>query len=848
MNRKALGLFIMGLMLFSVFVVAKPASAATPNNELKIAQLASTGALFMGVFNPAPGGGLTDVYTLRVWQFLNDPALISGPDGVPHNYRCQVVKVDRNVQVPNDAIIYNSTKKQWVAAYSGKTAKSAVTYKCGLGDWHDGQKMTLADIMFGIAMDFEWTTQDGKNDPYYDSTWDSWAGDTVRSVMGVKVSQLTDDYVTITLYQDYDFPINDMYTASNYVPYASIPWQLYYTMSEMVAHGVNGKPFSWSTQPQNGFQIDMIAPDQMPYFKAEAQKLEGQGLPVYLSTLQPWFHQWGIDPTKAGLTADAAKAGFTAMIQWIDKHNNAIISNGPYYLDTYKPSSMYLKLVKFTGKRVNFMDKTVTLPDGTKKTVPFNANFDVIEVYGITNENTAILEVAKGNYDMFWYEEPGYKFTGVLTQGYGGKIQLIKSIGVFWSMVFNPVHDDNNPYLITVGDKVYFNPFAIREVRYAMNWLISRNFIVQNILKGSGGPMYGTPTSGSVVPYQNAKIVAQALGMSAQGDENYALKLIDDALNKAAKSPYLKGHTLVKKDGKWLFDGQPIQINIIARIEDDRLSEGQYIGTLVDKAGFKANVLQWDRKKAVHTVYITDPKSYEWNMYTEGWVASAYALYPTSSVIQYDVWYAPGVVGWMYTPETTVADLLKQVGNGDVNAGAQKLGLKYYTGSNLQPILNWTNTQIGPLMYNNKLTYNNKTYSITTENQFWDLYKLGEGMLMMDALRVFTVEQWNFFEVSKSVNVGIADPLTGLASTMAIRSLSKAQPTPTTTSSTSSPSTSSTSSPSPTSTTSPSSTPTTTSPSPTSTPSGGGTSTTTWVIVGLVIIAIIGGAWYYMKK
>jgi len=273
-----------------------------------------------------------------------------------------------------------------------------------------------------------------------------------------------------------------------------------------------------------------------------------------------------------------------------------------------------------------------------------------------------------------------------------------------------------------------------------------------------------------------------------------------------------------------------------------------YIGTLVDKAGFKANVLQWDRKKAVHTVYITDPKSYEWNMYTEGWVASAYALYPTSSVIQYDVWYAPGVVGWMYTPETTVADLLKQVGNGDVNAGAQKLGLKYYTGSNLQPILNWTNTQIGPLMYNNKLTYNNKTYSITTENQFWDLYKLGEGMLMMDALRVFTVEQWNFFEVSKSVNVGIADPLTGLASTMAIRSLSKAQPTPTTTSSTSSPSTSSTSSPSPTSTTSPSSTPTTTSPSPTSTPSGGGTSTTTWVIVGLVIIAIIGGAWYYMKK
>ncbi len=785
MNKKIFSLFIIGLMVFSVFVVVKPASAATPSNELKIAQLASTGALFMGVFNPAPGGGLTDVYTVRVWQFVNDPALISGPDGVPHNYRCQVVKVERNVQVPNDAVIYNSTAKKWDAVYKTETAKSAVTYKCGLGEWHDGHKMTLADIMFGIAMDFEWTTQDYENDTYYDETWDSWAGDTVRSVMGVKVNELTDDYVTITLYQDYDFPINDMYTASNYVPYASIPWQLYYTMSEMVAHGVNGKKFSWSTQPQNGYQIDMISPDQMSYFKTEAQNLENQGLPAYLSTLTQWLNNWGIDPAKAGFTTDAAKAGFTSMIQWINKHNNAVISNGPYYLDTYKPSSMYLKLLKFTGKRVNFKDETVTYIEGNEtvtRPIPFDANFKMIEVHGITNEDTAILEVAKGNYDLYWYEEPGYKFTGILAQGYGGNIRLIKTIGVFWSLVFNPVHDDNNPYLITVGDKVYFNPFAIREVRYAMNWLISRNFIIQNILKGSGGPMYGTPTSGSVIPYQNVNTVANALGMSAQGDKSYALKIIDEALNKTAKSPYLANHTLVKQNGKWLFDGEPIEIKIIARTEDDRLSEGQYVGTLIEEAGFKANVLQWDRKKAVHTVYITDPKTYQWNIYTEGWVASAYSLYPTSSVIQYDVWYAPGVVGWSYTPETTVEDLLKKVGNGDVNTGAQKLGLKYYTGDKLQEILKWTNTQIGPLMYNNKLEYNNKTYSVSTKDQFWDLYKLGEGMLMMDALRVFTVEQWNFFEVSKSVNIGITDPLTGLASTMAVRSLSKPQPTSSTTS------------------------------------------------------------------
>lgn len=60
------------------------------------------------------------------------------------------------------------------------------------------------------------------------------------------------------------------------------------------------------------------------------------------------------------------------------------------------------------------------------------------------------------------------------------------NIGGFWDMVWNPVHDKDNPYLVTVGDKKYFNPFAIREIRFALEYLINRNYIVQNILQGSG--------------------------------------------------------------------------------------------------------------------------------------------------------------------------------------------------------------------------------------------------------------------------------------------------------------------------------------------------------------------------
>ena len=132
MNRKALSLFVMGLMLFSVFLVAKPASAQTvQGDKLKIVYLAAQGSLFMGVFNPSPSG-MTDVYTHRIWHFLNDPAVVTGSDVQYHSYRCQLVDVKYNVQVPSGAVVWNGTQKKWVSPNTGKIAKSAVTCKSTL--------------------------------------------------------------------------------------------------------------------------------------------------------------------------------------------------------------------------------------------------------------------------------------------------------------------------------------------------------------------------------------------------------------------------------------------------------------------------------------------------------------------------------------------------------------------------------------------------------------------------------------------------------------------------------------------------------------------------------------------
>ena len=807
MNRKSLGLLVMGLMLFSVFFVVKPVNAETYTNPagiqiskeivtingtkyvitnttvtldqdkefwdvykisaalhllqspriyvaenwnfllagkdikvtvrdpiaglsylatrsiqpatsgkkvLKVIQhTPSAGSLFMGVWNPSPDG-FSDTYSMHVWYFLHDYSFAYGnaPNGLPAPYKCTVVDFKRDVTVPADAVIYNDTLHKWVAAYAGKKAKSMVIFKCGLGQWHDGQKITAADYFYSIAMDFEWAHAAGKNDPFYDADWESQVSDALQVLRGFKLEKVTDNYIEIAMYQDYDFPLNDLVAATGmYVPGAAFPWEDFNIMTWMVGlsqqnQTIDGKYFSWSTSGGNTYQVDMINPDQMPYFEKAAHLVmadDNKLLPVWLTSLEPWLNKWGISPEQAGISKDIAKAGTQAVIDWISKHDNAVISDGPYYLDYYDAKNLKLVMKKFDGKRVLFPGKIPTSgePNAPMVDAPTQAYFDEVDFYGTSNDDTAMLAVAKGEYDLFFYEMPGSKVKPIYQQ-YSDSLQLIKTVGIWWSLALNPVHDKDNPYLITVNNKTYFNPFAIREVRYAMNWLISRNYIVNTFLGGSGAPMYGPETSGAVVPYLTILSAAKALGIGPQGDENYALKLINDAMEKAAKSPYLKGHTLKKVNGVWEFDGKPIVITGIIRSDDPgRENLGNYFASQLQKAGFKVDKKLLSGGKAIPIVYYTTPYSFQWNYYTEGWGAGGYSRYPLGDYWWVDYAWAPTPAGgFTMKNNLTLEYLLKTLGNGNIQLGIQKLGLQYFnTVEKIKPLLDWTGYDFDMLGY-----------------------------------------------------------------------------------------------------------------------------------------------------
>lgn len=244
-------------------------------------------------------------------------------------------------------------------------------------------------------------------------------------------------------------------------------------------------------------------------------------------------------------------------------------------------------------------------------------------IYDVRMDQTiAIKDTAEGKSDVF--------FTGLNTKTYKGiqqsdmdKLVTYSVPSGSWSLLLNPI-PNKAPYTFqTKAGKTVFNPLAIREVRYALNWLIDRKKIVDEILLGAGDPAITAQTPGQPGTYK-FNLVPAKLGMSARGNEKKALADIEAALKEAAELPENKGK-LVKSGQFWTYSGEPITVKFIIRVDDPtgRLLEGRYIADQIEKAGIKVERLEYDRSKASKLAYNGDPADWEWSMYTEGWGAGA---------------------------------------------------------------------------------------------------------------------------------------------------------------------------------------------------------------------------------
>ncbi len=241
-----------------------------PDKHLKIAQFASTGAMFMSAFNPV--GGLSDVYSVRVWNLIRDYGATTNFDGiVAPPYRCKWQLERGEFKVPDDAVIYNQTQG-WIAANAGKTARVKVKVSCDFGEWHNGVKGNIDDLKYYVAFLYTWAYKDGADDPYYDESLGGTAG-TLQNILGW---QWTDDgYVA---YGTYEHPLADDMTAGFYVFYPTLPWELYWAMGELVAnskkYGID-KTYSFSSGAEGVLWLDLLTKEHVDDLAKVMMKISG---------------------------------------------------------------------------------------------------------------------------------------------------------------------------------------------------------------------------------------------------------------------------------------------------------------------------------------------------------------------------------------------------------------------------------------------------------------------------------------------------------------------------------------------------------------------------------------------
>ena len=120
------------------------------------------------------------------------------------------------------------------------------------------------------------------------------------------------------------------------------------------------------------------------------------------------------------------------------------------------------------------------------------------------------------------------------------------------------------------------NPFHVPEIREALNWLIDRRHVAEEIYGGLAVPRF-LPLSTAFPDYARLADVARALELRYQHDPERASAVIAADMEKLGAE---------RSGGRWLYEGKPVRVSVLIRTDDARQRVGDYVANLLEDLGF----------------------------------------------------------------------------------------------------------------------------------------------------------------------------------------------------------------------------------------------------------------------
>ena len=221
------------------------------------------------------------------------------------------------------------------------------------------------------------------------------------------------------------------------------------------------------------------------------------------------------------------------------------------------------------------------------------------------NDANGVLAFEHGQIAFYAYALPPSEFTSLPP---GAKVYLVPA--VYYDVLVNPLNT-------TFG----FNPFQFQQVRFALNFIVNRQYFVDQILKGNGIP--------AISVYAGEPDVLHLLPtLSKYSYIHYNFTYANETIYKV-----LTAHGAQYINGTWYYHGKPITVYVFVRTDATvRSAYAKYLITQLEKLGFQVQEITGNLQKQESFVYGSDPANTTWDILIEAF-GGVYGYYDAGLAI-----------------------------------------------------------------------------------------------------------------------------------------------------------------------------------------------------------------------
>ncbi len=260
---------------------------------------------------------------MDVANTLNDPATWDNPltlEKQPFRlgYSIKTNGPDTQLDVPQDAFVWNATSKTWVPVGEGTTAKTKLTYDMSKyvgGIWHHNAVITWADVLYSIASYWDMSYDDAKT-RLSGSRWRTY----FEPIRGLRI---VDDKLEVYL-DKWSFDDDELLVLDS-VFQRSAPWALFAAMDKTIYD--DGRLVYDRYSKPDGLNASAMCLVNSSHIQIVMENLEK----LKYSEVAPFITV----SSKAYATETDLNERIAAVKSWNIRYGNLVIGSGPFYMVKY---------------------------------------------------------------------------------------------------------------------------------------------------------------------------------------------------------------------------------------------------------------------------------------------------------------------------------------------------------------------------------------------------------------------------------------------------------------------------------------------------------------------------------